>query len=42
MFSHAVAAAVVRGTISVEAILEPARKHLDRLVALPLELAREE
>lgn len=39
---HAVAAAVLRGTISVDEIPEPARKHLDRLVALLSEVAREE
>lgn len=42
MLAHAVAAAVRRGTISVEEIPEPAREHLDRLIALIPEVAREE
>jgi len=37
---HAVAAAVLRGTISVAEIPEPARKHLERLTALLAEAAQ--
>ena len=39
---HAVAASIMRGTISSTEIPAPAREHLDRLVAVFSELAREE
>jgi hypothetical protein len=39
---HAVAAAIMRGTISSTEIPEPAREHLDHLVAMISELSREE
>src|SRR5687767_543356 len=41
MLPHAVAAAVVRGTISVAEIPQPARKQLDRLIALISEVPQE-
>jgi hypothetical protein len=39
---HAVAAAVLRGTISVDEIPEPARKPLDRIMALLSEAGQED
>ena len=39
---HAVAAAVLRGTISVNEIPEPARKQLDRIMALLSEVGEKE
>jgi hypothetical protein len=39
---HAVAAAIMRGTISPTEIPAPAREHLDHLVAMLSELARVE
>ena len=42
MLPHAVAAAVVRGTVAVAEIPQPARKQLDRIIALISDVAEEE